>query len=149
MKKEYVKIKFKKCFLCSEPAPPKSLFAVNKTQTSVTLLWVEEGEADFFEVFCQRVGSRQETKLQEPISVSSHVVTISRLLPATAYNCSVTSFSHDSPSVPTFIAVSTMVAEMNPNVVVISVLAILSTLLIGLLLVTLIILRKKHLQMAR
>ncbi|XP_036764908.2 receptor-type tyrosine-protein phosphatase O isoform X2 [Manis pentadactyla] len=132
-----------------EPAPPKSLFAVNKTQTSVTLLWVEDGEADFFEVFCQRVGSGQETKLQEPISVSSHVVTISRLLPATAYNCSVTSFSHDSPSVPTFIAVSTMVAEMNPNVVVISVLAILSTLLIGLLLVTLIILRKKHLQMAR
>ncbi|EDL10583.1 protein tyrosine phosphatase, receptor type, O [Mus musculus] len=29
-----------------EPAPPKSLFAVNKTQTSVTLLWVEEGVAD-------------------------------------------------------------------------------------------------------
>lgn len=47
-------------------------------------------------------------RLQEPISVSSHVVTISSLLPATAYNCSVTSFSHDSPSVPTFIAVSTM-----------------------------------------
>ncbi|VTJ65529.1 Hypothetical predicted protein, partial [Marmota monax] len=132
-----------------EPAPPKSLFAVNKTQTSVTLLWVEEGVADFFEVFCQQVGSSQETKLQEPVAVSSHVVTISSLLPATAYNCSVTSFSHDSPSVPTFIAVSTMVTEMNPNVVVISVLAILSTLLIGLLLVTLIILRKKHLQMAR
>uniref|UniRef100_A0A4W2DWF6 Receptor-type tyrosine-protein phosphatase O n=1 Tax=Bos indicus x Bos taurus TaxID=30522 RepID=A0A4W2DWF6_BOBOX len=132
-----------------EPAPPKSLFAVNKTQTSVTLLWVEEGVADFFEVFCQQVGSSQEAKLQEPISVSSHVVTISSLLPATAYNCSVTSFSHDSPSVPTFIAISTMVTEMNPNVVVISVLAILSTLLIGLLLVTLIILRRKHLQMAR
>uniref|UniRef100_F6YKI4 Receptor-type tyrosine-protein phosphatase O n=2 Tax=Macaca TaxID=9539 RepID=F6YKI4_MACMU len=132
-----------------EPAPPKSLFAVNKTQTSVTLLWVEEGVADFFEVFCQQVGSSQKTKLQEPVAVSSHVVTISSLLPATAYNCSVTSFSHDSPSVPTFIAVSTMVTEMNPNVVVISVLAILSTLLIGLLLVTLIILRKKHLQMAR
>lgn len=142
-------MKFLKLCLCSEPAPPKSLFAVNKTQTSVTLLWVEEGVADFFEVFCQQVGSSQETKLQEPISVSSHVVTISSLLPATAYNCSVTSFSHDSPSVPTFIAVSTMVTEMNPNVVVISVLAILSTLLIGLLLVTLIILRKKHLQMAR
>nr|XP_058138818.1 receptor-type tyrosine-protein phosphatase O isoform X3 [Dasypus novemcinctus] len=133
----------------TEPAPPKSLFAVNKTQTSVTLLWVEEGIADFFEVFCQQVGSNQETRLQEPISVSSHVVTVSSLLPATAYNCSVTSFSHDSPSVPTFIAVSTMVTEMNPNVVVISVLAILSTLLIGLLLVTLVILRKKHLQMAR
>lgn len=47
-------------------------------------------------------------RLQEPVAVSSHVVTISSLLPATAYNCSVTSFSHDSPSVPTFIAVSTM-----------------------------------------
>ncbi|XP_072509743.1 receptor-type tyrosine-protein phosphatase O isoform X1 [Notamacropus eugenii] len=132
-----------------EPAPPKSLFAVNKTQTSVTLLWVEEGVVDFYKVFCQQVGSNQEIKLQEPVSVSSHVVTISSLLPATAYNCSVTSFSHNSPSVPTFIAISTMVTEMNPNVVVISVLAILSTLLIGLLLVTLIILRKKHLQMAR
>ncbi|NXD19106.1 PTPRO phosphatase, partial [Spelaeornis formosus] len=132
-----------------EPAPPKSLFAVNKTQTSVTLLWVEEGVADFFEVYCQQAGSGQETKVQEPVTVSSHVVTISSLLPATSYNCSVTTFSHNSPSIPTFIAVSTMVTEMNPNVVVISVLAILSILLIGLLLVTLVVLRRKHLQMAR
>ncbi|KAM3832740.1 receptor-type tyrosine-protein phosphatase O isoform 1-T1 [Vipera latastei] len=42
-----------------------------------------------------------------------------------------------------------MVVEMNPNVVVISILAILSILLIGLLLVTLVVLRRKHLQMAR
>uniref|UniRef100_A0A8B9S3A2 Receptor-type tyrosine-protein phosphatase O n=1 Tax=Apteryx owenii TaxID=8824 RepID=A0A8B9S3A2_APTOW len=132
-----------------EPAPPKSLFAVNKTQTSVTLLWVEEGVADFFEVYCQQTGSGQETKVQEPVTVSSHVVTISSLTPATSYNCSVTTFSHNSPSVPTFIAISTMVTEMNPNVVVISVLAILSILLIGLLLVTLVVLRRKHLQMAR
>ncbi|XP_067162770.1 receptor-type tyrosine-protein phosphatase O isoform X6 [Apteryx mantelli] len=131
-----------------EPAPPKSLFAVNKTQTSVTLLWVEEGVADFFEVYCQQTGSGQETKVQEPVTVSSHVVTISSLTPATSYNCSVTAFSHNSPSVPTFIAISTMVTEMNPNVVVISVLAILSILLIGLLLVTLVVLRRKHLQMA-
>ncbi|XP_032913334.1 receptor-type tyrosine-protein phosphatase O isoform X1 [Catharus ustulatus] len=132
-----------------EPAPPKSLFAVNKTQTSVTLLWVEEGVADFFEVYCQQAGSGQETKVQEPVTVSSHVVTISSLTPATSYNCSVTTFSHNSPSIPTFITVSTMVTEMNPNVVVISVLAILSILLIGLLLVTLVVLRRKHLQMAR
>lgn len=46
--------------------------------------------------------------LQEPVTVSSHVVTISSLTPATSYNCSVTTFSHSSPSVPTFIAVSTM-----------------------------------------
>lgn len=46
--------------------------------------------------------------LQEPVTVSSHVVTISSLTPATSYNCSVTTFSHNSPSVPTFIAVSTM-----------------------------------------
>ncbi|ETE59019.1 Receptor-type tyrosine-protein phosphatase O, partial [Ophiophagus hannah] len=132
-----------------DPAPPRSLFAVNKTQTSVTLLWVEEGVADFFEVFCQQIGSDHETKVQEPVTVSSHVVTVSSLLPATAYNCSVTSFSHNSPSIPTYIAVSTMVVEMNPNVVVISILAILSILLIGLLLVTLVVLRRKHLQMAR
>ncbi|XP_028601730.2 receptor-type tyrosine-protein phosphatase O isoform X2 [Podarcis muralis] len=132
-----------------DPAPPRSLFAVNKTQTSVTLLWVEEGVADFFEVFCQPAGLSQDTKIQEPVTVSSHVVTISSLLPATSYNCSVTTFSHNSPSIPTFIAVSTMVTEMNPNVVVISVLAILSILLIGLLLVTLVVLRRKHLQMAR
>ncbi|XP_019345083.1 receptor-type tyrosine-protein phosphatase O isoform X2 [Alligator mississippiensis] len=132
-----------------EPAPPKSLFAVNKTQTSVTLLWVEEGVADSFEVFCQQVGSHPEIKIQEPVTVSSHVVTISSLMPATLYNCSVTTFSHDSPSIPAFIAVSTMVTEMNPNVVVISVLAILSIILIGLLLVTLVVLRRKHLQMAR
>ncbi|KAM9029662.1 receptor-type tyrosine-protein phosphatase O isoform 1-T1 [Ara ararauna] len=132
-----------------EPAPPKSLFAVNKTQTSVTLLWVEEGVADFFEVCCQQAGSGQETKVQEPVTVSSHVVTVSSLTPATSYNCSVTTFSHNSPSIPTFIMVSTMATEMNPNVVVISVLAILSILLIGLLLVTLVVLRRKHLQMAR
>ncbi|KAJ7329211.1 hypothetical protein JRQ81_015385 [Phrynocephalus forsythii] len=132
-----------------DPAPPRSLFAVNKTQTSVTLLWVEEGVADFFEVFCQQAGMGQDKKIKEPVTVSSHVVTISSLLPATSYNCSVTSFSHNSPSVPAFIAVSTMVTEMNPNVVVISVLAILSILLIGLLLVTLVVLRRKHLQMAR
>ncbi|XP_026558929.1 receptor-type tyrosine-protein phosphatase O [Pseudonaja textilis] len=132
-----------------DPAPPRSLFAVNKTQTSVTLLWVEEGVADFFEVFCQQIGSDHETKVQEPVTVSSHVVTVSSLLPATSYNCSVTSFSHNSPSIPTYISVSTMVVEMNPNVVVISILAILSILLIGLLLVTLVVLRRKHLQMAR
>ncbi|KAJ7403130.1 hypothetical protein BTVI_80364 [Pitangus sulphuratus] len=92
---------------------------------------------------------KKKIKKSEPVTVSSHVVTISSLTPATSYNCSVTTFSHNSPSIPTFIVVSTMVTEMNPNVVVISVLAILSILLIGLLLVTLIVLRRKHLQMAR
>lgn len=55
---------FKNFALSSEPAPPKSLFAVNKTQTSVTLLWVEEGVADFFEVLCQQLGSSHSAKLQ-------------------------------------------------------------------------------------
>uniref|UniRef100_A0A8C8E5R5 Receptor-type tyrosine-protein phosphatase O n=1 Tax=Otus sunia TaxID=257818 RepID=A0A8C8E5R5_9STRI len=93
-----------------EPAPPKSLFAVNKTQTSVTLLWVEEGVADFFEVYCQQTSVCFSLCLQEPVTVSSHVVTISSLMPATSYNCSVTTFSHNSPSIPTFIVVSTMVS---------------------------------------
>ncbi|XP_015208471.1 receptor-type tyrosine-protein phosphatase O isoform X2 [Lepisosteus oculatus] len=132
-----------------EPAPPKSLYAVNATQTSVTLLWVEEGVVDFYQVYCKQVGSSRELKEKEAQTVNSHVVTISSLLPSTAYNCSVTSYSHNTPSEPTFIAVSTRVTEMNPNVVVISVLAILSIVLISLLLFILIMLRKKHLQMAR
>lgn len=60
----YVILFFKNFALSSEPAPPKSLFAVNKTQTSVTLLWVEEGVADFFEVLCQQLGSSHDAKLQ-------------------------------------------------------------------------------------
>ncbi|XP_075459141.1 receptor-type tyrosine-protein phosphatase O isoform X3 [Ascaphus truei] len=132
-----------------DPAPPKSLFAVNKTQTSVTLLWVEEGVTDYFEVFCWVPDSAQDENDKEPVTVFSHVVTIASLQPDTSYNCSVTGVSHHSPSVPTFITVSTLVAEVNPNVVVISVLAILSILLIGLLLITLVVLRRKHLQMSR
>uniref|UniRef100_H0WZR6 protein-tyrosine-phosphatase n=1 Tax=Otolemur garnettii TaxID=30611 RepID=H0WZR6_OTOGA len=136
-----------------ERLPSRRLSAINHVKNGIdTLLGSGQGHDDsFHDYLCERTDfkSKRTKMLQEPVAVSSHVVTISSLLPATAYNCSVTSFSHDSPSVPTFIAVSTMVTEMNPNVVVISVLAILSTLLIGLLLVTLIILRKKHLQMAR
>lgn len=55
-----------------DPAPPRSLFAVNKTQTSVTLLWVEEGVADFFEVFCQQASLEQDRKNQ--VSVSSILI---------------------------------------------------------------------------
>ncbi|KAM4748652.1 receptor-type tyrosine-protein phosphatase O isoform 1-T1 [Rhinophrynus dorsalis] len=131
-----------------DPAPPKSLFAVNKTQTSISLLWVEEGVTDYFQVYCWSDSTETENE-KEPIVVFSHVVTISSLQPATSYNCSVTSISHRSASVPTFITVSTLVVELNTNVVVISLLALLSILLIGLLLVTLVVLRQKNLQMSR
>ncbi|XP_018430842.1 PREDICTED: receptor-type tyrosine-protein phosphatase O [Nanorana parkeri] len=132
-----------------DPAPPKSLFAVNKTQTSLTLLWVEEGFSDYFEVFCRCSDLVLSEYDKDAVIVVSHVVTISNLHPGTSYNCSITSVSHHSASVPTFITVSTLVAEMNPNVVVISLLSVLSILLIGLLLVTLLVLRRKHLQMTR
>ncbi|XP_041114400.1 receptor-type tyrosine-protein phosphatase O-like [Polyodon spathula] len=131
-----------------EPAPPKSLFAVNKSQTSVTLLWVEEGVVDFYRVFCKQVESDGVLK-QDQLRVNYHMVTVSSLLPSTAYNCSVTSFSHSTPSEPAYIGVSTLVPEMNPNVLVISALAVLSILLLGLLLLLLLVLRKKHLQMGR
>ncbi|XP_028663927.1 receptor-type tyrosine-protein phosphatase O isoform X1 [Erpetoichthys calabaricus] len=131
-----------------EPAPPKSLFAVNKTQNSVTLLWVEEGIVDSYQVLCKSSYDSRDQKAEQ-LTVNSHVVTFSSLSPSTTYNCSVTSFSHDMSSEPAFIAVSTLVAEMNPNIVVISVLAVLSIFLIGLLLLILIVLRRKHLQMAR
>ncbi|XP_073506703.1 receptor-type tyrosine-protein phosphatase O isoform X2 [Phyllobates terribilis] len=132
-----------------DPAPPKSLFAVNKTQTSFTLLWVEDGFSDFYEVSCWRLDPGHSEYEKDPVIVFSHVVTISSLRPGTSYNCSLCAVSHRSPSIPTYIVVSTLVAELNPNVVVISLLAILSILLIGLLLVTLIVLRRKHLQMSR
>ncbi|CAB1346323.1 unnamed protein product, partial [Coregonus sp. 'balchen'] len=32
-----------------EPAPPRSLYAVNATHSSVTLLWSEEGVVDFYQ----------------------------------------------------------------------------------------------------
>ncbi|MBN3286255.1 PTPRO phosphatase, partial [Polyodon spathula] len=90
-----------------EPAPPKSLFAVNKSQTSVTLLWVEEGVVDFYRVFCKQVESDGVLK-QDQLRVNYHMVTVSSLLPSTAYNCSVTSFSHSTPSEPAYIGVSTL-----------------------------------------
>ncbi|CAH2278602.1 Receptor-type tyrosine- phosphatase O [Pelobates cultripes] len=132
-----------------DPVPPKSLFVVNKTQTSVTLLWVEDGVMDYFEVICWCTDSMQKGDENDPVTVVSHVVTISGLQPGRPYNCSVTTISHQAPSSPTYISISTLDVEVNPNVVVISVLAILSILLIGLLLITLLVLRRKHLQMAR
>ncbi|XP_073420710.1 receptor-type tyrosine-protein phosphatase O isoform X8 [Dendrobates tinctorius] len=132
-----------------DPAPPKSLFAVNKTQTSFTLLWVEDGFSDYYDVSCWRSDPVHSEYEKDPVTVFSHVVTISSLQPGTSYNCSLIAVSHRSLSIPIYIVVSTLVAELNPNVVVISLLAILSILLIGLLLVTLIVLRRKHLQMSR
>ncbi|XP_038667079.1 receptor-type tyrosine-protein phosphatase O isoform X1 [Scyliorhinus canicula] len=131
-----------------QPASPKSLFAVNKTQTSVTLLWVEEGVIDHYQVTCKQVGTRDEGKKEEA-TVYSPIVTLTNLVPSTAYNCSVTSVSYERYSAPVFITVSTTVTEVNSNMVVISALAILSILLIGLLLITLFVLRRKHLQHAR
>lgn len=130
-----------------QPASPKSLFTVNRTRSSVTLLWVEEGVTDHYKVICRQVGSRKEGEKEEA-TVYTPVVTLSNLIPSTSYNCSVTSVSYEHYSPPVFITVST-VAEVNSNMVVISALAILSILLIGLLLATLFILRRKHLQHAR
>ncbi|CAB1413273.1 unnamed protein product [Pleuronectes platessa] len=42
-----------------EPAPPTSLFAVNATDSSVTLLWSEEGVVDFYQVVCRARGARE------------------------------------------------------------------------------------------
>ncbi|XP_069765478.1 receptor-type tyrosine-protein phosphatase O isoform X2 [Narcine bancroftii] len=130
-----------------QPASPKSLFTVNRTRSTVTLLWVEEGVIDHYKVICKPVGSRKEGK-EEEVIVYSPIVTLSNLIPSTSYNCSVTSVSYEHYSAPVFIIVST-VLDVSSNMVVISALAILSILLIGLLLVTLFILRRKHLQHAR
>uniref|UniRef100_A0A665VCF8 protein-tyrosine-phosphatase n=1 Tax=Echeneis naucrates TaxID=173247 RepID=A0A665VCF8_ECHNA len=133
-----------------EPAPPRSLFAVNATHSSVTLLWTEDGVADYYQVVCRQSGGKKDVRpyqAREPQVASSHVVTVSGLTPSSSYNCSVTSFSYSSPSKPAHISIST--TEMNPSVAAISALAVLSVLLISLLVLFLLVLRKKHLQMTR
>uniref|UniRef100_A0A8C7KU74 Protein tyrosine phosphatase receptor type O n=1 Tax=Oncorhynchus kisutch TaxID=8019 RepID=A0A8C7KU74_ONCKI len=127
-----------------EPAPPRSLYAVNATHSSVTLLWSGEGVVDFYQVLLCSLFSLQA---REPLTAQSHVVTVSSLLPSSSYNCSVISYSYSTPSEPAFIHIST--TEMNPSVAAISALAVLSVLLLSLLVLFLMMLRKKHLQMAR
>ncbi|XP_055761686.1 receptor-type tyrosine-protein phosphatase O isoform X1 [Salvelinus fontinalis] len=133
-----------------EPAPPRSLYAVNATHSSVTLLWSEEGVVDFYQVLCKPTKTiNKELKAREPLTAQSHVVTVSSLLPSSSYNCSVISYSYSTPSEPAFIHISTTAREMNPSVAAISALAVLSVLLLSLLVLFLLMLRKKHLQMAR
>ncbi|XP_071383726.1 receptor-type tyrosine-protein phosphatase O [Centroberyx affinis] len=132
-----------------EPAPPKSLYAVNATHSSVTLLWTEEGVVDYYQVLCKPARPNKELKAREPQTASSHVVTVSGLMPSSTYNCTVTSYSYSTPSKPAYIAITTVAKEMNPSVAAISALAVLSVLLISLLVLFLLVLRKKHLQMTR
>ncbi|XP_072528764.1 receptor-type tyrosine-protein phosphatase O isoform X2 [Salminus brasiliensis] len=132
-----------------EPAPPKSLYAVNATHSAVTLLWTEEGVVDFYQVNCKQLGPNKQLKAGEPQTALAHVLTLSNLQPSTSYNCSVTSFSYSTPSEPAYITISTLAREMNPSVAAISALAVLSVLLISLLVLFLLVLRKKHMQMTR
>ncbi|XP_052409994.1 receptor-type tyrosine-protein phosphatase O isoform X3 [Carassius gibelio] len=133
-----------------EPAPPKSLYALNATDSSVTLLWTEEGIVDFYQVLCRPLRvNRESKKLREPLLTAAHVVTVSGLQPSTSYNCSVISSSYSSISDPAYITISTTVREMNPSVAAISALAVLSVLLIILLVLFLLVLRKKHMELSR
>uniref|UniRef100_A0AAR2KXI4 Protein-tyrosine-phosphatase n=1 Tax=Pygocentrus nattereri TaxID=42514 RepID=A0AAR2KXI4_PYGNA len=133
-----------------EPAPPKSLYAVNATHSAVTLLWTEEGVVDFCQISCKQLGPNKQLKAVEPQTALSHVLTVSNLQPSTSYNCSVTSYSYSTPSEPAYITISTLGnTEMNPSVAAISALAVLSVLLISLLVLFLLVLRKKHMQMTR
>ncbi|XP_072310038.1 receptor-type tyrosine-protein phosphatase O isoform X1 [Eucyclogobius newberryi] len=132
-----------------EPAPPKSLYAVNATHFSVTLLWTDDGVVDYYQIYCNPNKTSKEFKSREPQTVNSHVATVSGLLPSSTYNCTVTSFSYSTPSKPAFITIKTIAKEMNPSVAAISALAVLSILLISLLALFLLVLRKKHLHMTR
>uniref|UniRef100_A0A3Q3N684 Protein tyrosine phosphatase receptor type O n=1 Tax=Mastacembelus armatus TaxID=205130 RepID=A0A3Q3N684_9TELE len=127
-----------------EPAPPRALYAVNATHSSVTLLWTEEGVVDYYQVLCKPNRASTELKAREPQTTSAHVLTLSGLKPSSTYNCTVTSFSYSTPSRPALITVGTV--EMNPSVAAISALAVLSFLLLSLLVLFLLVLRKKHLE---
>ncbi|XP_063762021.1 receptor-type tyrosine-protein phosphatase O isoform X2 [Eleginops maclovinus] len=132
-----------------EPAAPRSLFAVNASHTSVTLLWTEDGVVDFYQILCRDNQPGRHLKSREPQTASSHVVTVSDLQPASSYNCSITSFSYNTPSKPAHITIRTTSKEMNPSVAAISALTILSILLLSMLVLFLLVLRKKHLQITR
>uniref|UniRef100_A0A8C1R9J0 Protein tyrosine phosphatase receptor type O n=1 Tax=Cyprinus carpio TaxID=7962 RepID=A0A8C1R9J0_CYPCA len=133
-----------------EPAPPKSLYAVNATDTAVTLLWMEDGVVDFYQIVCRPLRVNGESKkVRKPLVTATRVVTVSGLQPSSSYNCTVVSSSYSSVSDPAVITISTTVREMNPSVAAISALAVLSVLLISLLLLFLLLLRKKHLELSR
>ncbi|XP_077565336.1 receptor-type tyrosine-protein phosphatase O isoform X2 [Stigmatopora nigra] len=133
-----------------EPAPPRSLYAVNATHSSVTLLWSEDGVVDHYQVICRAsAGGDQRVQVPDPQLSSSHVLTVSGLTPASRYECSVVSFSYGAASEPARVAVATAAKEMNPGVAAISALALLSVSLLVLLVFFLLLLRKKHLQMSR
>ncbi|XP_058273688.1 receptor-type tyrosine-protein phosphatase O isoform X2 [Hemibagrus wyckioides] len=132
-----------------DPAPPKSLYAINATHSAVTLLWTEEGVVDFYQVSCRQLGPITQLKTAEPQTAHSHVLTVNNLQASTSYNCSVISYSYSTPSEPAYITISTLAHEMNPSIAAISALAVLSVLLISLLVLFLLVLRKKHMQMTR
>ncbi|XP_061124497.1 receptor-type tyrosine-protein phosphatase O isoform X8 [Syngnathus typhle] len=132
-----------------DPAPPRSVHAVNATHSSVTLLWSEDGVADHYQVLCRASPGGKEVKTGEPRVSGSQALTVSGLMPSSSYNCSVVSVSYSTPSKPAHVTFTTAAKEMNPSVAAISALAILSVLLLGLLLLFLLLLRKKHLQMSR
>ncbi|CAL8323062.1 unnamed protein product [Lota lota] len=132
-----------------EPAPPRSLYAVNTTHSSVTLLWSVEGVVDYYQVLCRPARPNTEAKPHQAQASTGHFVTVSGLQPSSTYNCTVTTYSYSTASKPAYISVSTVAKEMNPSVAAISALAILSVLLVSLLVLFLLVLRKKHLQMTR
>uniref|UniRef100_A0A8C4Z7J0 protein-tyrosine-phosphatase n=1 Tax=Gadus morhua TaxID=8049 RepID=A0A8C4Z7J0_GADMO len=129
-----------------EPAPPRSLYAVNTTHSSFTLLWSVEGVVDYYQVLCRPARPHTEAKAQ---ASTGHFVTVSGLQPSSTYNCTVTTYSYSTASKPAYISVSTVAKEMNPGVAAVSALAVLSVLLVSLLVLFLLVLRKKHLQMTR
>ncbi|XP_019753160.1 receptor-type tyrosine-protein phosphatase O isoform X1 [Hippocampus comes] len=132
-----------------EPAPPRSVYAVNATHSSVTLLWSEDGVVDHYQVLCKPSPGNKEMRTREPQVSSSHVLTVSGLMPSSSYNCSVVGVSYSAPSKPAHITITTAAKETKPGVAAISALAVLSVLLLSLLILFLLLLRKRHLQMSR
>ncbi|KAJ3612337.1 hypothetical protein NHX12_020613, partial [Muraenolepis orangiensis] len=46
----------------AKPAPPRSLYAVNSTHSSVTLLWSVEGVVDYYQVLCRPTRPHTDAK---------------------------------------------------------------------------------------
>uniref|UniRef100_A0A8C1VHH5 Protein tyrosine phosphatase receptor type O n=1 Tax=Cyprinus carpio TaxID=7962 RepID=A0A8C1VHH5_CYPCA len=124
--------------LRTEPAPPKSLYAVNATDTAVTLLWTEDGVVDFYQIVCRPLRVNGESKVRaqrDSLHRNSECMQMQTVM--------------EVLSVMIKAGGSVHLREMNPSVAAISALAVLSVLLISLLLLFLLLLRKKHLELSR
>lgn len=70
--------------------------------------YLSDGSIDLLLAMGVIIVSPPVCQAREPLTATSHVLTVSGLMPSSTYNCTVTSFSYSTPSTPAHIAISTV-----------------------------------------